>query len=168
VLHNKPQGCGASVVSAAGPFTKKPSCQCIYDLPLPNVHIKRNVNCILNVHVSWTKHSLIYKLVERYYLHFFPVAHQPYSGLGRLIIKVSRSHTVTPHFGRTPLDEGSARRRDVYLTTRNTHKRQTSMPPAGFEPTIPASERPQTHSLDHSATGIDITYIGCPKYVVIL
>jgi hypothetical protein len=28
------------------------------------------------------------------------------------------------------------------------------MPPAGFEPTIPASERPQTHALDGVATGI--------------
>jgi hypothetical protein len=26
--------------------------------------------------------------------------------------------------------------------------------PAGFEPTIPASERPQTHALDRMATGI--------------
>ena len=39
---------------------------------------------------------------------------------------------------RTPLDEWSARRRDLYLTTHNTHNRQTSMPPVGFEPTIPA------------------------------
>jgi len=31
--------------------------------------------------------------------------------------------------GRTPLDEWSARRRDLYLTTHNTHNRQTSMPP---------------------------------------
>jgi hypothetical protein len=30
--------------------------------------------------------------------------------------------------GRTPLDEWSARRRDLYLTTYNTHNRQTSMP----------------------------------------
>jgi len=28
------------------------------------------------------------------------------------------------------------------------------MPPAGFEPTIPASERPQTHALDRAADGI--------------
>jgi hypothetical protein len=28
------------------------------------------------------------------------------------------------------------------------------MPLAGFEPTIPASERPQTHALEGSATGI--------------
>jgi hypothetical protein len=32
---------------------------------------------------------------------------------------------------RTPLDEGPARRRDLYLTTHNTHKRQISMPPVG-------------------------------------
>ena len=31
--------------------------------------------------------------------------------------------------GRTPLDEWSARRRDLYLTTHNTHNKQTSMPP---------------------------------------
>jgi hypothetical protein len=42
--------------------------------------------------------------------------------------------------GRTPLDEWSARRRDLYLTnTHNTHNGQPSMPPAGFEPAIPAS-----------------------------
>ena len=28
------------------------------------------------------------------------------------------------------------------------------MPPVGFEPAIPASERPQTHTLDGTATGI--------------
>jgi hypothetical protein len=28
------------------------------------------------------------------------------------------------------------------------------MPPAEFEPAIPASKRPQTHALDRSATGI--------------
>jgi hypothetical protein len=38
----------------------------------------------------------------------------------------------------------TAERRDLYLTTHNTHNRQTSMSPAGFEAAIPASERPQT------------------------
>jgi len=37
------------------------------------------------------------------------------------------------------------------LTTHNTHSRQTSMPPAGFEPGIQASERPQTNALDRAA-----------------
>ena len=44
--------------------------------------------------------------------------------------------------GRTPLDERSARRRDLYLTTHDTHNRQISMPPVGFEPKISADERP--------------------------
>ena len=44
--------------------------------------------------------------------------------------------------GRTPLDEGSARRRDLFLTTHDTHNRQISMPPVGFEFTISAGERP--------------------------
>jgi len=41
-------------------------------------------------------------------------------------------------YGRTPLDEWSSRRRDLYLTTYNTHNRQTSMPPVGLEPTFSA------------------------------
>jgi len=55
--------------------------------------------------------------------------------------------------GRTPLDEWSARRRDLYLTTHNAHNRQTSMPPMGFKPTISAGERPQIYVLDSAATG---------------
>jgi len=47
-----------------------------------------------------------------------------------------RDHTQTHQtiFGRTPLYEWSARHIYLYLTTHNTHKRQTSMPPVGFEP----------------------------------
>ena len=55
---------------------------------------------------------------------------------------------------RTPLGELSSHLRNLYLTTNNTHKRQTSVPPALFEPTVPASEQPQTHAQDHVATGI--------------
>jgi hypothetical protein len=44
--------------------------------------------------------------------------------------------------GRTPLDERSARRRDLYLTTHDTHNKQIFMPPVGFEPTISVGERP--------------------------
>ena len=54
---------------------------------------------------------------------------------------------------RTPLGELSARRRELYLTTNSITKRQTSVPPAVFEPTVPASEQPQTHTLDRLATG---------------
>jgi len=58
----------------------------------------------------------------------------------------------------TPVDEWSARHRDLSLTTHNSHKRQTSMTPPGFEPAIPASERPQTHALDRASTGIGLAY----------
>jgi len=47
---------------------------------------------------------------------------------------------------RTPLDEWSAHRRDLYLSTHNIHNRQKSMPPVGFELAIPASEWPHTQA----------------------
>ena len=81
------------------------------------------------------------------------LAQQPQVGHGLLILEfldhIQRRTTVC----RSPLDEWSARSRDLYLTKHNTHKRQTSMPPVVFEPTFPTSERPQTYALDRSATG---------------
>jgi hypothetical protein len=41
----------------------------------------------------------------------------------------TQTHTTV---GRTPLNEGSARHRDLYLTTQTLYKRQTSMPPSGI------------------------------------
>ena len=38
-------------------------------------------------------------------------------------------------------------------TTNQIQRSQTFLPPVGFEPTIPASERPQTHALDRAAIG---------------
>ena len=52
---------------------------------------------------------------------------------------ITLRHTT---FVSTPLDDRSVRRRDHYLTTYNTYNRQTSMPPAGFKPTIPATALP--------------------------
>jgi hypothetical protein len=48
------------------------------------------------------------------------------------------------------LDESSARHRDLDLTTHNTHKKQASMPPAGFETTILARELTPTHPLNRA------------------
>ena len=67
---------------------------------------------------------------------------------GLLIVEVTRSHSGTLTLGRTPLEERSARRRDLFLIKYNTLKSQTTMPAAGFEPTTPASERLQTQTLD--------------------
>jgi len=65
--------------------------------------------------------------------------------------EITLRHTT---LGSAPLDERPAGLRDLHLTTHNTHNRQTSMPPAGLEPTISAGERPQTYALDREATGI--------------
>jgi hypothetical protein len=55
-----------------------------------------------------------------------------------------RNNTV----GRTPLDEGSARRRDLYLTTtHNTHKRQTSI--RTHDPSKRAAEDPRLRPHGH-------------------
>jgi hypothetical protein len=54
----------------------------------------------------------------------------------------------------TPLDEGSAHRRDLHLITPNNHKIQTSMTPAGFEPVISTSERPKNHAVDRAVSRI--------------
>jgi hypothetical protein len=84
-------------------------------------------------------------------LFCFTMKQQPPVGHGLLIIEESRSHSDTPHSG------GLLWTRDhpiaeIYLITHNTHNRQTSMPSAGFEPTIPASGQPQTYVLDRAAT----------------
>jgi hypothetical protein len=58
---------------------------------------------------------------------------------------------INTKLGRVSLDELSARRRDI-LPLNTQHSRQTLMPPAGFEPTIRASERPQIHAFDRAAS----------------
>jgi hypothetical protein len=71
------------------------------------------------------------------------MAQQPFLGQGILISEASWLHWLRhTTFGRTSLDEWSSCRRDLYLTTFNNQKRQTSMPAEGFEPAIPATERP--------------------------
>jgi hypothetical protein len=81
---------------------------------------------------------------------FYPLVHSRCRGL-LFALDHTQEHTTV---GRTLLDEGSARRRDLYLTTQTLYKRQTSMLPVGFEPTIPASARPHSYALESAAAGI--------------
>jgi hypothetical protein len=98
-------------------------------------------------------------------MHFFPMAQQLPVDQGLLIVEASRSHSVRHStLGKSPLDEGSARLRDLYLTTHITHKRQTSMPQAGFEPAIPVRKRLQTHTLDRAVTEIGNAFSDCKVY----
>jgi len=76
------------------------------------------------------------------------------SGTSLLIIEDSLSHTDAPHAVGLlwTSDQPDAETSTGQHTTLT--RRQTSMPPAGLEPTIPANERPQTHALDRAATEI--------------
>jgi hypothetical protein len=57
---------------------------------------------------------------------------------------ITLRHTT---IGGTSLDRWSDRRRYLYVTTPNTHNRQTFMLPTEPERTIPVSERPHTYVL---------------------
>ena len=76
---------------------------------------------------------------------------QALRGQDLLIIKALRSHSRTHTLNTTPPDVGTARRKDLYLTAHSTNKKKISMPPAGFERTVPESE--QTHALYRTANG---------------
>ena len=90
-------------------------------LPVSKIRVK---SLILRLLMSYI-YIYIYIYMERLFLIFLD--------------HTQRRSTV----GKTPLDEWSARRRDLYLTTHNTHNRQISMSPVGFEHKISAGERPQ-------------------------
>ena len=62
---------------------------------------------------------------------------------------------------KTPLDEWSARLRELYLTTHKNHNPQISMSPAGFEPVILAGDRSQTEALK------TVRSPGSPDFVVL-
>ena len=69
-------------------------------------------------------------------------------------------HTRHTTAGRTPLDEWSARRRDLYLTTHNNHNRQTSMPPRwDSNPRSQQARGRRPTSLDREAIGTSITIV---------
>ena len=115
--------------------------------------------------LTWTSKTSFKNLISS---NFYGSIAQ--AGLGFLVVQASRSHSDKHAVGRTPLDKWSARLRDIkrYLNDNaNIQKRKTSMPPAGFEPTIPAGERSQTHALDRKATGIGINKFTLDKILLI-
>ena len=84
----------------------------------------------------------------------------PPVGQDFLIHEVSSSLTTTHHsrYDSTGRVINPSQRP---LPDNTQRSKQTSMPPAEFEPTIPASERPQTYALDRAATrtGTRFTYL---------
>ena len=80
------------------------------------------------LYVYWTVIPFLSAVLSRsqqFYLNVFcfPVEVLPYAGHGLLILEVSRSQTTTLHC----LDEWSAPRRDIYMTTHNTYNKHTYM-----------------------------------------
>ena len=65
------------------------------------------------------------------------MAQQPLVGQDLLIFEALKSHTDTHHLVRLPSLIVISLTQRPYLTTRNKHKGQTSMSPAGFETEIP-------------------------------
>jgi hypothetical protein len=106
-----------------------------------NTHTLQNPHTLTHTHTH--THTLFFLL-----WHCDPTRVMASSFL-RFLDHTQRRTTV----GRTHLDEWSARRRELYLTTHNTHNRQTSMPPVGFQHTISAGVRSQTYALDRAAIG---------------
>jgi len=87
--------------------------------------------------VEWSLWTLLDSAVARPAL-VFPWLDGLLADSGLLIVEASRSHSDTPHSVGLPMDEWSARRREFYLLARNTHKRQTSVPPGRIRTHIPS------------------------------
>jgi len=68
---------------------------------------------------------------------------------------LSRLHDHTD----TPQSAGLLWTSDQPHANTSTSQHTTFTPPAGFGPSIPASERPQTHAFDRAATGIGTTAV---------
>jgi hypothetical protein len=111
---------------------------------------------------SWIHLKLIFPVLSllsfRYCRFHTPpplMSTNPQAGQRLLFFEALRSYSFRrTTLGRTPLEEWSALHKDVYLTSHNTHARNTPKSPEGFAPAIPPSERLQTHALDCVATGI--------------
>jgi len=83
-----------------------------------------------------------------------PMAREPPVDQGLLIVEASRSQTHTHTTFRQDSSGRVISPLQRPLPDNTQHSQDISTPPAGFEPAIPASERPQSHVSDRAATGI--------------
>ena len=101
---------------------------------------QRYISLLINVH-----HLVIYIYI---YIFFLLWRCDPTRVIASSFLRFLDHTQRRTIVGMTPLDEWSARRRDLYLTKHDTHNIQISMPPpVGFEPTTSEGERPQTARL---------------------
>ena len=112
---------------------------CLLDYPEDGI-IKLSQYVLSNRNSIRQNTSESFKLVYLFFpWHIAPV------GQGLLVIEASRSHSDTPQ------SVGLLWTSDQPDPQTSIWQHTTSMPPAGFEPTIPASERLHIHSLGCTA-----------------
>jgi hypothetical protein len=107
--------------------------------------------CLRNRNVRHELLMGIHKLFFR-----FPSPPDPIPGHGHPLLDYAIALTAHRRVCRTLLDEWSSRLRDLSMTKHNTQIDKTSMPPAAFEPALPASKRLQVYDLDRAPTGIGL------------
>ena len=89
----------------------------------------------LNAH-STIKHSTLVRRLQNYYeiTNYYTSPPPPHGATAQVLVIIEASQSQTHHTGMTSLDEWSARRRDLYRTAYNTHKRHRSMLRRGSNP----------------------------------
>jgi len=137
-------GCLPAATCASLDGTGKLNSTLLHDNACPN---GTNGRCQTENHPS--THTTVTSMT----IYIFPCSAAAQRDVSASIFLRFLDHTRRITVSKTPLGKRSAHRTDLYLTI---HNRQTSVTLAGFEPAIPARERPQTHALDRVATGIGV------------
>jgi hypothetical protein len=133
------------------------------DLPLSRASSKRVPEIAISVPLERppsASTSTSWKTCRSY----LSVSRQVLPLMGTSALPNTQWHTTV---GMISLGRGSARRRDLYLATHYTQKRKTTMPPAGFETTIPASKRSQIFPSPYTSwpQGSATEFINGTKYL---
>jgi hypothetical protein len=122
----------------------------LIDFRISAIQHGRSADILLLVHIALSKsfrRCLACEIISPFVrFRFFFVAQKPYSGLGHLIVEVSRSHTIrhiTQPVGLLWTSDES-----VTYTTHNKHRRLTPIASARFEPAIPNIKPPQTYTCE--------------------
>ena len=96
--------------------------------------MNESINNYILLFVNYIRLTLLAKVICSLIFSSPSLMLQPLVGQGLLIVKTTRSqthHTWQDSSGQVI----SPKHRSLYLTTHNTHKKQTSMPPGRFEST---------------------------------
>jgi hypothetical protein len=113
------------------------------------LRLQTHVSCALSIAVRYVTLRLSYvryrydsravspnvpSILSRTILYFFLWCCDPTQAITSSFTRFQDHTQRSTTLGMTPLDESPARLRNLYLTTHDTHNRQTSMPPVRFEP----------------------------------